>query len=227
MIFCELITWLFASECWLNNPSISADSRASQYRELGLTYREQGRFPEALAAFKTAVKLDASNLSGRVGLSWTQHLAGQEEPATVSLVQTAYRDPSHVPTLNALGIVLLTRGYLDDAVMVHSWALSLKPDNEVAYYNLSLAYNRLRQYSWAISTAQQAAKLEPNNPHPLVALAISYEASGDRKSALNACHEAIQLDSRYSDISFSDQLKQAGFNFDQIQAAKQIFKQIR
>jgi tetratricopeptide (TPR) repeat protein len=226
MIFCELIAWLFASECWLANPSISADSRAYQYREIGLTYREQGRFPEAIAAFKTAVKLDASNLSGRVGLGWTQHLARQEEPATVSLLHTVYRDPFHVPALNALGIVLLTRGYLDDAVMVHSWALSVKPDNEVAYYNLSLSYYRLQQYNWAISTAQQAAKLEPSNPHPLVALAISYEAGGDRQSALKACKEAVQLDSRYSDISFSDQLREAGFSSDQIQAAKQIFKQI-
>jgi Flp pilus assembly protein TadD len=226
MIFCDLVTLMLASECWLTAPSRFSHSEANKQREIGLNYREQGQYSAAIDAFKTAVNLDPSNLSGRVGLGWTQHLAGQEESATESLVQTAYRDPSHVPALNALGIVLLTRGYLHDAVAVHSWALSLKPENEVAYYNLSLANHRLKRYSWAIAEAKQATHLEPNNPHPWIALAISYEARGDRQSALESCRHALQLDERYRDSRFVQQLKVAGFHADQIQAAQQIFKQI-
>ena len=50
----------------------------------------------------------------------------------------------------------------------------LKPDNEIAFYNLSLALHQLEIYPLAITTANRAAKLEPNNPHPLVAAAISF-----------------------------------------------------
>jgi tetratricopeptide (TPR) repeat protein len=183
MFFCHLATLILSSGCWMGNPDVLKDpAKAGTYRASGLIFREQEHFPEAIAAFQKANQLDPINLNNGVLLGWTQHLAGQEEAATQTLVNTAYQDFSNVQTFNALGIVLLTRGNLDDAVWVHSWALGLKPDNEIAYYNLSLAYQRLGQYDWAIATAQKAAQLEPSNPHPLVALAIAQWAKGDRHS---------------------------------------------
>jgi Flp pilus assembly protein TadD len=226
MFLCGLIGWIFVSGCGVSSLADSPrPTVAMEQRTIGLTYRAQGRYPEAIAAFSTSVAFDPTNLAGRVGLGWTQHLAGQAAPATETLVQTAYQDPFHVPTLNALGIVLLTRGYLHDAVMAHSWALGLKPDNEIAYYNLSLAYYRLQKYDWAIAMARRAGQLESSNPHPFVALAIAYEAQGDGNSARRAYRQAVQLDGRYREPDFLNNLSEAGFAVTQIQAAKQVLKQ--
>jgi Flp pilus assembly protein TadD len=200
---------------------------ADGYRQLGLSYREQERYPEAIAALKQAVELDPENLSGRVLLGWTQHKAGQEAEAADTLAQTFSLNPFDVPTLNALGIVYLVSGKLGAAVSSHAWAAILKPDNEIAYYNLSLAFERLKQYDWAVATAKEAAKLEPSNPHPLVAEAIAHWGNGDRPLAQKAYQQALNVDSRYSDATFLNYLNEAGFSTDQIYLSKQVLQTVR
>lgn len=199
---------------------------AQGYRQIGLNYREQERYPEAIAALKQAVELDPENLSGRVLLGWTQHKAGQETEAATTLAQSLRLNPFDVPTLNALGIVYLVSGQLSAAVASHTWAAVLKPDNEIAYYNLSLAFERLQQYDWAVATAKKAAKLEPSNPHPLVAEAIAHWGNGDRALAQTAYQQALKVDPRYNDSAFLNYLDEAGFSTDQIQLSRQVLQML-
>jgi tetratricopeptide (TPR) repeat protein len=203
-------------------PSAQAAPSAAAYRQLGLTYRDQTRYPEAIAAFKQAVALEPDNLSGRVSLGWTLHKAGQGKAAEQTLQETLSFNPFYVPTLNALGIVHLVQGDLSAAVRAHTWALMLKPQNEIAAYNLSLAFERLQEYAAAVTLAEQAAILEPTNPHPLVALAIAQWGQGDRGAAQQAYQRALALDSRYSDAAFLTYLNEAGFSADQIQRTQQV-----
>ncbi|MBD2775023.1 tetratricopeptide repeat protein [Iningainema tapete] len=202
-------------------PSFGA-AKAGDYRQLGLSYRQQGRYTEAIAAMQKSVELEPENVQGRVNLGWTQHLAGKEKEAAQSLWQAIYLKPFSVPSYNALGIVYLVDGNLPAAVLVHTWAAILKPNNEIAYFNLSLALHQLKVYKLAILAANRAAILEPNNPHPLVASAIAYWDSGDKKTAKQVYTKAINLDSRYSDRTFLNHLKQAAFSSSQIQIVDNI-----
>ncbi|UBF27959.1 tetratricopeptide repeat protein [Kovacikia minuta CCNUW1] len=219
-----LISGLMVASSLLVAGSVRAAS-AQEYRQMGLSYREQERYPEAIAALQQAVELDPENLSGRVLLGWTQHRAGQDTAAADTLLQTLRLNPFDVPTLNALGIVYLVSGQLGEAVSSHAWAAVLKPDNEIAYYNLSLAFERLQQYDWAVATAKEAAKLEPNNPHPPVAEAIAHWGNGDRALAQQAYQQALNLDPRYNEPEFLNYLNEAGFSGDQIQRSRQVLQQ--
>ncbi len=202
--------------------SISQKNAASQYREQGLAYRQQERFPEAIAALKKSVALDPQDTSGFIVLGWTLHLAAQDTLAATSLWQALYLDPFSTQACNALGIVYLVQGELSQSVLVHNWAAFLKPDNEIAAYNLSLAYHRQKAFDWAIAHANRAAELEPSNPHPFVAKAVVYWDQGDRTAALQAYRQATSLDSRYKESAFLNYLKEAGFSLEQIQISKQI-----
>ena len=203
----------------------AADVKAAQsLRQLGLQERSQGRLTEALAALKESVNLDPQNLDGRVLLGWTFHLAGQEEAASQSLGKALEQDSTHVPALNALGIVQLVEGDLAAAVATHTKAAALQPNNEIAYYNLSLAYHRLQDYEQAIAQGNQAVALEPSNPHPLVALAIAYWDQGNQSKAQQTYQQAIALDSRYRSGEFLAHLDQAGWSAEQIQTAKQVLE---
>lgn len=195
---------------------------AGEYRQQGLSYRDQGRYPEAIAALEKSVELDPENIAGRVTFGWTLHLAGQEEAATTVLLQALYRDWQAVPTLNALGIVYLVSGEPTFAILSHTWAAMLKPDNEIAYFNLSLTCNLLQQHDWAIATAARAASLEPGNPHPLVALAIAHWSKGNSKLAQQAYRQALALDRRYGDRAFLSHLETAAFAPVQIELAEQV-----
>lgn len=207
--------------------SLADRNAANQYRALGLSYREEGRFAEAIAALQQSVDLDPDHLAGRVNLGWTLHLDRQDQAAAQVLQQTASLDPFHVPTFNALGIVYLMNGDLAAAALTHAWAALLKPDNEIAHYNLSLAWQQLQQYDWAIAAAQKASVLEAENPHPWVALAIAYWGKQDIEKAQQAYQQAIDLDGRYSDSGFLDYLNEAGFSSDQIATSKQVLDLLR
>lgn len=200
---------------------------ASEYRQLGLSLREQERYPEAIAALKKSVELDPQNLSGRVLLGWTEHKAGQQSEATTTLLESFRLNPFDVPTLNALGIVYLVSGKLNAAIATHGWAAILKPNNEIAHYNLSLAFERIQQYDWAIATAKEAAKLEPTNPHPLVALAIAHWGNREPDLAKIAYQQAIAIDSRYGDSGFLTYLDEAGFSAEQIQRSQRVLEASR
>ncbi len=206
------------------NVKAAKATSAGEYRQQGLAYRQQGNYLSAIETMEKSVELEPENIMGRVNLGWTLHLAGKEQLAAESLWQVIYRKPLFVPAYNALGIVYLVQGYLPASVLVHTYAAILKPDDEVAYYNLSLALQRLKMYHLAIVTANQAAMLEPNNPHPLVAEAIAYWDNGDRRRAKQVYVKAINLDSRYSDRTFLENLKEAAFSQAQIDIARSILQ---
>lgn len=217
-----LLSALIASNLLTTITPVSAANSAGEYRQLGLSYRKQGRYSQAIAAMEKSVELEPNNIMGRVNLGWTQHLAGKQQDAAISLWLAIFQQPFFVPAYNALGIVYLVDGNLPLSIAVHSWAAILKPDNEIAYFNLSLALHRLKIYPLAIAAGNQAAVLEPNNPHPLVASAISYWDIGDRKLAQKTYHRAIKLDIRYKEPTFLTHLKQAAFSSEQIQVTKEI-----
>lgn len=210
---------LLASSLFNAKPLLAS---AVTYRQQGLLYRDRGRFPEAIDALQKAVELEPQNLSGRVSLGWTLHLAGEDRSAAEVLRQTAAIDPFNVPACNALGIVYLVNNDLPAAVFTHTWASWLAPDNEIPHYNLSLAFERLQHYDWAIVSAQKATRLEPDNPHPWVAQSIAHWGKGDKTAALQDYRRAIELDSRYGDLAFLDALTIAGFSSNQISTAKVI-----
>ncbi|WP_009632094.1 tetratricopeptide repeat protein [Synechocystis sp. PCC 7509] len=201
---------------------VFAATSASEYRSIGLSYRANARYDQAIAAFKKSVDLEPENASARVLLGWTQHLAGHQKTAAESLLPVVYNDPQYVPALNALGIVYLVNGDVTAAVVTHTWAAMLEPNNEIAYYNLSLSLHQLKLYSLAVSTATKAAQLEPNNPHSLVAKAIAYWSLGDFTSAKLTYRQALNLDPRYNNPFFLKHLQKAAFSQSQIAIAEQI-----
>lgn len=194
----------------------------ADYRLEGLARRQQGDLAGAIAAFQSAVRQDPQNLDGQVLLGWTLHLAGEGEEAAQVLEQSLRQDPVHVPSLNALGIVYLVRGHLWRSVLTHGQGVVLDPGNEVAFYNLSLAFERLGLGDWSVGAAEAACDREPYNPHAFVALALGQWSRGDRSAAFRAYAQALALDSRYGDRDFLEYLPEAGFSPEQVTTTQQI-----
>lgn len=220
----SLIGVLLASSL-LNPQSVLAET-AVQYRDRGIQYRNQGQLPDAIAALQKAVELEPNYVAGRINLGWTLHLAKRDPEAAAMLEQTIPLNPFQVQTFNALGIVYLVSDRLSEAVITHTWATLLDPENEIAHYNLSLGFWRLAAYDWAIASAKRAAELEPGNPHPWVALAIAHWNNGAQKLAQQAYRQAIIEDNRYTDRAFLDHLDEAGFSLSQIEASKQVLQAV-
>ncbi|MEI6427220.1 MAG: hypothetical protein WCO45_02355 [Pseudanabaena sp. ELA607] len=205
----------------------AAKRLANDLRQQGLSYRQQQRFPEAIKALIQATQLDPEAIDGWIILGWTQHLDRQSTAAAESLWQAIYRRPTTTEAFNAIGIVYLVRGDLPQAALLHSWAALLKIDNEIAHYNLNLTYQRQQQFDLALAHGELAALLEPTNPHPFVALAITHWLKGDRPQAKQSYQLALGLDGRYRSKDFLDYLTEAGFDRTQVQQAKQVLETIK
>lgn len=202
--------------------AIATPATAETYRVQGLNYRQQGQFDKAISALQTAVDLDPQSVAGHVILGWTQHLATQEQEAEATLTTALTLDPFDVQVSNALGIVHLVQGNLYQALLTHLWAAHLNPDNEIAYFNLSLAAQRLDYHEWAIELATRAVELEPYNPHPLIAEAIAHWSLGNSETAQVLYKKAIALNPRYGTLQGTSALTAAAFSSDQIQTARRI-----
>ncbi len=209
----------------------TAPSSAAVQRVLGLVYQRQENYAQAIAALRQAVELDAKNLQGQLSLGWTLHLDGQDAEAAQSLWQAIELNPKSVEAYNALAIVRLAQDNVEAALAINRWALRLKPDNEIAFYNLALACHRAWDWPCALDSAQRAAQLEPSNPHPPLAAAIAYQdrdfgSQGKRglsPEAKRLARQATELDSRFFDASFRDNnLRRAGFSVEQRQTAALI-----
>ncbi len=200
---------------------------AQELRSLGLSYRDQERYPDAIAALEQSLTLEPQSVSGHVLLGWTHHKAKQEAEAATALLNAIAIDPFHVPAWNALGIVYLISNDRSATIAAHSWAAWLKPDNEIAYYNLSLALEGLQEYPWAEWAGYQAAQLEPDNPHPWVAIAIAQWGAGQSQPAQQSYQQATQLDPRYQGSGFLTYLDEAGFSSAQIKTAQQVLSSLK
>ncbi len=205
-------------------PPIAPDpAQAAQLRQQGLAKRQAGNLDGAIADFQQAAARDPGNLDGQVLWGWTLHLAGREDEAAQVLAAVGDRDPDFVPALNALGIVYLFRGDLGRAIATHTRAAALDPHNEIAAYNLSLAYHRQQNWPEAIAQATRATELEPNNPHPWLALAIAQQGAGKLDAANAARDRAIGLNGSYRNIdSAQSVLTYAGFSPDQQAALRTL-----
>lgn len=208
---------LLGSSC----PTIA--TTASEYRQRGLALRDQGNYTGAIEPLEKAVQQEPQNLEGRVLLGWTLYKAGQSDRATEELTTVIRSNPFSVTSWNALGIVDLVSGNVQSAIGCHLWAAMLNPQNEIAHYNLSLAYDRLQSSDLAIIHAQKATQLEPENPHPWLALAIAQQQAKHLSEAKQSYQKALQLNPVLGDRAFQIlDLQEAGFNPEQIDRVTQL-----
>jgi tetratricopeptide (TPR) repeat protein len=221
-----LLTGLVCGSVFLG-AALGLAQSAVTLRERGIAARDRGDLTGAIAQLRQAAKLEPRNLTGLISLGWTLHLARQDGEAAAVLERTLWIDPYHAPTFNALGIVYLKNNDLLRSVLAHRWAAAIQADNEIAHYNLSLAYQRLKQYDQAIAEAKTAIRLEPNNPHPLLALAITYRSKGDREEARQVFQQAIEMNPLYASRDGLNYLADAGFSVGQIVQTGLLLEEIR
>ncbi len=166
-------------------------------------------------------------LSACVNLGWYLHLQGQNQRAIDILSQVTRRAPKDEKAFNALGVIYLFTADYPKAVAINRTALQIQPNNEIAHYNLSLALWELGQFAEAQTHAQDAARLEPTNPHPWIALAIAEFRLDHLSAAQSAYRQAFKLNQRYRKSAYLEKLGTADFSPRQIAVAQTILKTFR
>lgn len=84
-------------------------------------------------------------------------------------------------------------GEYEKAVTAFKDEISKKPTSAEAYFNLALAYGKLKQHDNEIAAYEGAIKLMPNKPETHFNLGNAYVDKGDKQKAIEAFKQAISL----------------------------------
>jgi tetratricopeptide (TPR) repeat protein len=199
------------------------DAMTLAWRGLGVALGQENRWLESAKAHRRATRLAPTVAQGWLNLGWAEHRSGKDKVAQKVLAHAAQLDPQNPDIANAQGVVYLFLNQPLEAEAATRRVLTLDPINGTAFYNLGLALHLQKRWSDAIEALLAAKRYEPRNPHPLIALALTYADAGDEQRARTSYRQTLNLDPRYRDIHYLSQLTEADFSAAQIERLRQYY----
>jgi Flp pilus assembly protein TadD len=137
------------------------------HRQLGAYLHGQGKFAEAEASYREAIRLEPDWAKPHDDLAWL--LATCCDPkfrnyqqAVESAKRAVQLAPHEFSFWNTLGVAYRNGGKLDEAVAPFREAIRLKPDWPHAPYNLGIALRNQGKIAEAKATLREAIRLAPD-----------------------------------------------------------------
>lgn len=132
---------------------------AEVYNNQGVTFAEQGKFAEAVAAFSQAIQIfpEYENAHNNLGLALGSQNKFSE--AVMAFNRAIKINPRNYETYNNLGIALGSQGKLAEAIAAFNRAIQLNPKDPTSRQNLGVAFWTQGKVSQAIASLQKAREL--------------------------------------------------------------------
>ena len=179
-----------AISAWRKSVELDPDF-AEAHLNLGIAYRERGRYTDALTHLKKAVELkpDLAEAQYQIGLTYSR--MRQYQDAIVAFHRAASLQPRRSDIQYNLGIALYRSGQKEKAVEALRQATQLKPNWLEPQMNLGLILGELKQYSEAIKTFEQLLKVHPRNSDAYYNLGVLRFKNKDPQGAIQALERAV------------------------------------
>ncbi|MBN8543504.1 MAG: tetratricopeptide repeat protein [Alphaproteobacteria bacterium] len=183
--------------------------------------RRIGENEKALRQFNEVLEEDPNHIDALEGKGLTEMALGQSADAGRTLSKVLDKDGKRWRTLNALGILFVTKNMIPEAVEYFTEGLRVSRDNPAILNNVGLARAIDRNYPRAIETLQQAAKMsvtEERKKQVELNLALVYGISGDIDSARAMAEKHLEgatLDNNlglYAHLAKNDELAKTYLN---------------
>ena len=173
----------------------AAREDAAELVERGMSQFDGGHYQEALALFQQAVAVAPGYAPAFNGIGRVYYHIGSPEEAIAAYEQAIACDPQEEDPYIGLGILLFARlGRYGDALAALARGQARHPAAAVFPDLCSTVYLRMERYEQAISSAKQAAELDPTHPSPHIHLATVYLHLRDYDNAAASCSQAEALD---------------------------------
>jgi tetratricopeptide (TPR) repeat protein len=130
-------------------------------------------------------------------LTWAQSRTYRDAETCFGAVLS--KNPNSATAHNNLGIAVLQRGSLDEAIAHFEKAVEVMPDYDRGHYNLGAALLRKGQSAKAILHLNHALKLNPNYTKAYYSLASVLSEKGETDQAIAYYERALRLDPNFSD----------------------------
>ena len=177
----------------------SIDEEAQYRNRQGITLAHQGRFDEAAAWFRDAIRVQPHGPAAHNNLANILSFQGRFADAVASYRTALSLLPNDPPTLNNLGNALRQMGDNAEAIQYCRRALALQPDFCEAHSNLSLALEATGALNDALYHAEVAIRLRPDFPAAHANLSIVLRDLGRFDEGIAACQQALRLNPQYGE----------------------------
>lgn len=155
---------------------------------LGLTYSQQEKYPEAIAAIRQAIAIKPS-YSHYQSLGETFVAVEKFDEGIAAFRQAIALQPEYPWLYHSIAEVLIKQGKTKDAIATYRQAIKLDPTSYTSYTGLA----EMLDYPQAVATLTQYAKEDPKNDIPLQALGYVFTQKEDFVSAFKVFQQAITI----------------------------------
>ncbi|NJL58348.1 MAG: tetratricopeptide repeat protein [Desulfobacteraceae bacterium] len=134
------------------------------YSRMGMTLQAEGRFDEAVAAFRKALEMkpDMADACGNMGNVYLAQ--GKVEEAIDCYRKVLTVKPDSFEAYNNMGNCYLRLNRYEEAMSAFQKAIEIKPDLAEAYNNLGTVYKSMDRLEEAFSCFQKAIEIKPDFP---------------------------------------------------------------
>lgn len=173
--------------------SFNAD-RPEGRANLGNLHATQGRYDEAVAAYRAALALDPTFTQAALNLADVQRSRGAEDEAEGTLREALKRDPRSAPAHLALGLSLTRQKRAGEALKELAEAARLAPENTRFTYVYAVALNDAGKGAQARRELEGALKRQPYDREVLLALTLFERDAGNPGRAAGYARQLAALE---------------------------------
>lgn len=188
----------------------------------GIALIQQGKLPEAIAAFRQASQLNPQLAPAHYNLGLALRQVGQLQASADAFYKATQADPNFALAFANLGAALLEGSNLQLARDYLGRALELDSNLGVAHYNYGLVLSQLGELDGAIAQFKSAMQLSQNAPEPSYHLGVTYLQQGKIKEAKKAFQQALKISPQYPEAHYH--IGSILFNEGNLDAALEAFR---
>lgn len=167
---------------------------AKAYFELGVLYKESGKYEEAEKAFLESMSRDNIHVAPLLNLAIVQQKQKKYAAAIENYTLVLEKKKNIHPDAHfGLGFCFFLQNDLERALAHFQQAVIQNPHFIDAYINLGAVWERLGKFRQGIEVLHDALVLAPHNARAHYNLGVIYEKAGDLAKAMAAYEKAIEL----------------------------------
>ncbi|HXW26910.1 MAG TPA: tetratricopeptide repeat protein [Xanthobacteraceae bacterium] len=169
------------------------------FSNLGLAFYSQGKYREAIAAYRRAIAIDPNYAEAHCNLGNACKELGELDEAVAAHRRAIAIKPHFAEAHANLGNVLRDVGKLDEAIAAHRRATVIKPNFAQAHYNLGNALHEQGNFAEAISAFRLAIGLKGDYAEAHYNLGNALREQDKTEEAISAFRRAIAIKRDYAD----------------------------
>jgi tetratricopeptide (TPR) repeat protein len=186
--------------CWRDDVALFShavsvtENNEPAHLDLGLALEAAGRKAEALAEYRTGLKLNPSRVKTYNYIAAVLADSGQTNEALAELQEGLRIDPQDVPTHNRLAKLLADSGHPNEALAEFQAALLINPKDTAVLKNFGTLLATLGRFDEAMRSYAEAARLNPADSRPPYLTGLALLKQNRDPDAIPFFRQALQTD---------------------------------